>query len=257
MGKLEAGQGAILTELKGLKERQDATDRKLKLLTERLGTLETKVASKCTTTSARPSDTLINLNERLTTITARCYDAENSARRCNVLFYGIQDDPKEDWPGSEQKIVNFCSDKLKVTADTLKFDRVHRLGGFAPDKCRPIFAKFCFFKDKQTLLVPDIEHRWQSLRQELLRLRKAYVKSGSGPDAVKKKWALFDNLLNDKFLNDAIQSRRLKNGRYRLANLRKKLRNGRFADAEASGREPKKEREGMYEVGKNSQPHYE
>ncbi|XP_075724485.1 transcription factor Adf-1-like [Rhipicephalus microplus] len=52
--------------------------------------------------------------------------------------------------------------------------------------------------------VPDIEHRWHSLRQKFLRLRKAYVKSRSGSDAVKKKWALFDNLM---FLNDAIQSR--------------------------------------------------
>ncbi|XP_070390854.1 uncharacterized protein [Dermacentor albipictus] len=46
--------------------------------------------------------------------------------------------------------------------------------------------------------------RWQSLRQKFLRLRKTYVKSGSSSDAVKKKWALFDNLT---FLNDAIQSR--------------------------------------------------
>ncbi|KAH8031302.1 hypothetical protein MRX96_026107 [Rhipicephalus microplus] len=53
--------------------------------------------------------------------------------------------------------------------------------------------------------VPDIKHRWHSLRQKFLRLQKAYVKSGSGSDAVMKKWALFDNLM---FLNDAIQNRR-------------------------------------------------
>ncbi|KAL3260302.1 hypothetical protein MRX96_046306 [Rhipicephalus microplus] len=53
--------------------------------------------------------------------------------------------------------------------------------------------------------VPDNKHRWHSLRQKFLRLRKAYVKSGSGSDAAKKQWALFDNLM---FLNDAIQSRR-------------------------------------------------
>ncbi|XP_075744113.1 uncharacterized protein LOC142802914 [Rhipicephalus microplus] len=52
--------------------------------------------------------------------------------------------------------------------------------------------------------VPDNKHRWHSLRQKFLRLRKAYVKSGSGSDAAKKQWALFDNLM---FLNDAIQSR--------------------------------------------------
>ncbi|KAH9378920.1 hypothetical protein HPB48_012822 [Haemaphysalis longicornis] len=78
MGKLEAGQDAILTELKGLKERQDATDSELKRLAERLGTLENKVASQCTTTSSTPSDTLSSLNDRLTTITARCDDAEET-----------------------------------------------------------------------------------------------------------------------------------------------------------------------------------
>ncbi|KAL3196818.1 hypothetical protein MRX96_045075 [Rhipicephalus microplus] len=58
---------------------------------------------------------------------------------------------------------------------------------------------------EQVSRVPDIQHRWHSLRQKFHRLRRAYVKSGSGSDAVKKKWALFDNLM---FLNDAIQSRR-------------------------------------------------
>ncbi|KAH9384892.1 hypothetical protein HPB48_026922 [Haemaphysalis longicornis] len=130
MGKLEAGQDAMLSELKGLKKRQDATDTALKRLTERLGTLENKVASQCTTASSTPSASLSSLNDRLTTITSRCDDAENRARRCNLLFYGIEDDPEGDWPGSEQKIVNFCSDKLKVTADTLKFDRVHSISLF-------------------------------------------------------------------------------------------------------------------------------
>lgn len=64
-----------------------------------------------------------------------------------------------------------------------------------------------YFFSLFTRAVPDMEHRWQSLRQKFLRLRNAYVKSGSGSDAVKKKWALFD-FDNLKFLNDAIQSRR-------------------------------------------------
>ncbi|KAH9369414.1 hypothetical protein HPB48_007192 [Haemaphysalis longicornis] len=46
MGKLEAGQGAILTELKGPKERQDATDSELKRPAERLRTLETKACCR-------------------------------------------------------------------------------------------------------------------------------------------------------------------------------------------------------------------
>lgn len=117
MGKLEAGQAAILTELKGLKERQDATDSEVKRLAERLRTLETKVASRGSVDVSTSSDTSCSINDRLLTITARCDDAENRARRCNLLFYGIEDDPKEDWTASEQKIANFCSDKLLIRTE--------------------------------------------------------------------------------------------------------------------------------------------
>ncbi|KAL3175697.1 hypothetical protein MRX96_000892 [Rhipicephalus microplus] len=89
----------------------------------------------------------------------------------------------------------------------LKTYRVNNFSEMHGSRCPEYSDKAgtVYFFSLFTRAVPDIEHRRHSLRQKFLRLRKAYVKYGSGSDAVKKKWALFDNLV---FLNDSIQSRR-------------------------------------------------
>lgn len=69
-----------------------------------------------------------------------------------MLFFGFEDDEKEDWAASEQKIIAFCSEKLKISASSTKFERVHRLGKFTAEKNRPIIAKFTSFKDKNNVL---------------------------------------------------------------------------------------------------------
>ncbi|XP_037499173.1 transcription factor Adf-1-like [Rhipicephalus sanguineus] len=53
--------------------------------------------------------------------------------------------------------------------------------------------------------VAEVQHRWSCLRQKFLRLRKIYVKSGSGAADVEKTWELMPHLM---FLADAIQRRR-------------------------------------------------
>ncbi|XP_049272020.1 uncharacterized protein LOC125758643 [Rhipicephalus sanguineus] len=54
--------------------------------------------------------------------------------------------------------------------------------------------------------VAEVQHRWSCLRQKFLRLRKTYVKSGSGAADVEKTWELMPHLM---FLADAIQRRSL------------------------------------------------
>lgn len=73
-------------------------------------------------------------------------------RRCNLLFFGISDEDKESWATTEGKVIALCTDKLETTTTSSQFERVHRLGKFASNKCRPIIAKFTFFKDKQEIL---------------------------------------------------------------------------------------------------------
>lgn len=69
-----------------------------------------------------------------------------------MLFFGLNDDPEEDWAKSEEKIINLCSNKLNLSKNSTHFERVHRLGKFIEGKNRPIIAKFAFFKDKQEIL---------------------------------------------------------------------------------------------------------
>lgn len=150
--RIEAGQQAILNELKGLKEKQAATDKEVKHLTERIVVLESSVASQNSSVEGAPVNILQTITNQLQTVTTRCDDAENRLRRSNLLFYGIDDDGNEDWAASEEKIIKLCTDKLQVPCTSSQFERVHRIGRYSPDKQRPIIAKFSFYKDRQKVL---------------------------------------------------------------------------------------------------------
>ncbi|KAH6933125.1 hypothetical protein HPB50_012321 [Hyalomma asiaticum] len=73
-------------------------------------------------------------------------------RRSNLLFFGIEDDAKEDWTATENKITDFCSEKLDIVAGSIQFDRAHRLGKFSDTKRRPVITKLTYYKDKERIL---------------------------------------------------------------------------------------------------------
>lgn len=73
-------------------------------------------------------------------------------RRSNLLFFGIQDDPSDTWSSAENKLLEICSEHLGITIDPARIERAHHLGKYGTGKCRPIIAKFTFFKDKQQIL---------------------------------------------------------------------------------------------------------
>ena len=80
-------------------------------------------------------------------------DISNRMRRCNLVFYGIeQTDESEDWAKSEQLITDIITDKFDIT-DRIQFERVHRME-HAPliRGSKPIIAQFSFFKDKDRVL---------------------------------------------------------------------------------------------------------
>lgn len=149
--KLETGLGAVLTDLKTVKDNQEITRNEIKALTAQIAALGSNVSSSATA-SPSSNNTLQTIATQLKTITSRCDDAENRMRRSNLLFFGIEDDEKEDWAGSEEKIISFCSEKLQIPTTSAKLERVHRLGKFTAEKNRPIIAKFTSFKDKDNIL---------------------------------------------------------------------------------------------------------
>nr|XP_037268540.1 uncharacterized protein LOC119159791 [Rhipicephalus microplus] len=93
-----------------------------------------------------------SLAMEVTKLRSGCDDAENRQRRDNLLFFGINDEDKEDWATSEEKIITFCSQKLGIPLTNDHFERVHRLGKYKTDKQRPIIAKMSSFKNKQKVL---------------------------------------------------------------------------------------------------------
>ncbi|KAH9370782.1 hypothetical protein HPB48_014722 [Haemaphysalis longicornis] len=153
VGRLEPGQARILTELKSIPEKQDVADQQIKQLMERVTILETdKTAVDFIVVDSVPNEELRNITDRLQSITIRCDDAENRQRWDNLLFLGIDDEDKDGWETSEQKIITFCSEKLSISLTNDHFERVHRLGKYHTHKQRPIIAKMSSFKGKQKVV---------------------------------------------------------------------------------------------------------
>lgn len=69
-----------------------------------------------------------------------------------MLFFGLDDDEKEDLAASEEKIITFCQEKLELSTTSTQYERVHRLANFPGKKNGPIIAKVSSFKDKQSIL---------------------------------------------------------------------------------------------------------
>ena len=74
--------------------------------------------------------------------------AESYSRRDNLIFEGIREQEQED---CEKLIMDILVKDLKISdaRQRIKFTRVHRLGGRAPNRIRPIIVRFHYFKDKQ------------------------------------------------------------------------------------------------------------
>ncbi|KAH8020357.1 hypothetical protein HPB51_000990 [Rhipicephalus microplus] len=148
--KLEESQDTLLAELKALKEKHIEATKEIQLLMARVAALESTTTSPHNTGVTEASaNALRTVSSQVTEILSRCNNSENRLRRSNLVFFGLDDEPKEYWAKSEQKIIDFCSEKLGITVTERQFERVHRIGKYTEDKRRPIIAKLAFFKDKE------------------------------------------------------------------------------------------------------------
>lgn len=78
-------------------------------------------------------------------------DLENRSRRCNLIFYGIEDtEERETYESAEQRVLDLCKSVLSV--DDVHIERAHRLGIFRPGNCRPIIVNFATYKGKECVL---------------------------------------------------------------------------------------------------------
>lgn len=72
-------------------------------------------------------------------------DLEYRSMRENLLFHGIEEREHEH---CEDVIHSFIQEALNITTN-VTFDRVHRIGKVKADKCRPIVAKFHYYKERE------------------------------------------------------------------------------------------------------------
>ena len=91
---------------------------------------------------------LTTKTKQIDIIKEKLIQAETYSRRDNLLFEGVQETNGED---CEEKILDVLVKDMKITdaRQRIRFTRVHRLGGKAPNRTRPIIAKFHFFKDRE------------------------------------------------------------------------------------------------------------
>ena len=76
-------------------------------------------------------------------------------RRENLRFYGIREASGTTEENVKEVLVGFMQNELDISeADTIEFQRIHRIGRFNPsqDKPRPIIARFLRYSDRELVM---------------------------------------------------------------------------------------------------------
>lgn len=82
----------------------------------------------------------------------RLDDAEDRARRCNLVFFGLEDVKGESWDESEKNVIDVCSKYFKAPILPKEIERAHRLASFTTNKNRRMLVKMANFKDKDRII---------------------------------------------------------------------------------------------------------
>ena len=78
---------------------------------------------------------------------------EGYSRRSNLVFYNVEEDGKETWEKSEEKVLSIINDKMKLSnvTDAMSIERAHRVGP-VNKKPRLIVVKFAHYKIREAVL---------------------------------------------------------------------------------------------------------
>jgi len=89
-----------------------------------------------------------DLRDRVSDLELKYDDLENRSRRNNLIFHGVGKRDGETTEECENTLRDIITDKLEL-ADTIEFDRVHRLGSKSDS---PIIARCCSYRLKVKIL---------------------------------------------------------------------------------------------------------
>ena len=88
------------------------------------------------------------LRQKNAALESKVTDLESRSMRDNLLFYGIPE--KGQYENCEELIKQVCVETLELEeAETMNFDRVHRIGMHSTSKIKPIVAKFHYLKERE------------------------------------------------------------------------------------------------------------
>lgn len=136
---------------------------------------------------------------------------KSQSMRNNLVFTNIPEDTaggNESVEATERKLRQHFQDALKIakeTADSIRFERVHRSPGYpVPGKLRTIVAKFTFFKDREF-----VRKQWKELRgttfhmyeqyppEVIAKRRKLIPRMKAAREQGKSSWIAYDTLYVD------------------------------------------------------------
>ncbi|XP_065304914.2 uncharacterized protein [Dermacentor albipictus] len=152
--RMETLQKSMATSISDLKEKQESVCQVISDIKARLEKVEqqTFAIEQKQTDLDDVRDSVVRVEKHTRTLHSRLNDAEDRARRNNLLFYDLPDSADETYSKSEEKILKIFADTLKVDISTNNIARAHRIGRFATGKARPLIVKFETYKCKDLVL---------------------------------------------------------------------------------------------------------
>ncbi|XP_072144147.1 uncharacterized protein [Dermacentor andersoni] len=136
----------IRTNINELREANVLKDNTIAALTKRISVLENDHQDEVIAT--RQNDAI----KEIALLKAESTDTNNRMRCNNLIFLGLEDNEKETWKESEEKIINFCASQLELHLEPSAIERAHRIGKYRPERKRPIIVKLTHFKSKENIL---------------------------------------------------------------------------------------------------------
>ena len=143
-------------------------------------------------------------------------DLHSRSMRENLVIRGIDEDSNESWNDTEEKVLHFMKNELKINdADSSMLDRAHRMGTKTGDKPRNIVVKLASSKSKDKIFknVKNLAGKKQYSIQEQLpqeiqerrnrlwpKFKEAKEKSKSDK-SVKVKWVSDKLQINGKLFS--------------------------------------------------------
>lgn len=154
LNELQSGQTVMLAQLKSIEKKLADHDKTFSEIKARLDKIETSCASidDMQAELVKVNETCTENTAQINALSTRMNEAENRSRRNNLVFYGIEDKPKETWLDSEKIVIEHCKQILDIQVEPRDIERAHRIGSYQTGKRRPIIVKFAHFKYKEHIL---------------------------------------------------------------------------------------------------------